>query len=212
MATCKGRKRDGTPCRSPIVLDNGYCHAHQDQASEAKAPEEPVRWTRERLEAAIAAHGGPEGLPLGGADLSNLDLNKMDLHGTVLSRDLSHWGEESRRWIVVNLQEAILVDANLQEALLEGANLQGAGLQGANLQEADLHGADLQGAYLWRSNLQGANLVRSNLQGANLIGANLQGANLSEDTKLPDGTSWTPDTDMTRFTDPKHPDFWRPGA
>jgi hypothetical protein len=25
MATCKGRKKDGTPCRSPIVLDNGYC-------------------------------------------------------------------------------------------------------------------------------------------------------------------------------------------
>jgi hypothetical protein len=26
---------------------------------------------------------------------------------------------------------------------------------------------------------------------------------------LPDGTRWTPDTDMERFTDPQHPAFWR---
>ncbi len=50
MATCKGRKKDGTPCKSPIVLHNGYCRAHQDQATQATAPEEPVRWTRKRLE------------------------------------------------------------------------------------------------------------------------------------------------------------------
>jgi len=27
---------------------------------------------------------------------------------------------------------------------------------------------------------------------------------------LPDGSKWTPDTDMTRYTDPNHPDFWQP--
>lgn len=31
MATCKGRRKDGTPCRSPIVLGDAYCRAHQDQ-------------------------------------------------------------------------------------------------------------------------------------------------------------------------------------
>jgi DNA-binding NtrC family response regulator len=36
-----------------------------------------------------------------------------------------------------------------------------------------------------------------------LGGANLQMAS------LPDGTNWTPDTGMARFTDPEHPEFWR---
>ena len=71
MATCKGRKKDGTPCGSHIVLVNGYCRVHQDQATE-----EPIRWTRERLEAAIAAHGGPEGLDLADADLSNFSRSQ----------------------------------------------------------------------------------------------------------------------------------------
>ena len=25
---------------------------------------------------------------------------------------------------------------------------------------------------------------------------------------LPDGSQWTPETDMARFTDPEHPDYW----
>jgi hypothetical protein len=31
-ATCKGVKKDGTPCSSTIVMKNGYCRAHQGQA------------------------------------------------------------------------------------------------------------------------------------------------------------------------------------
>jgi uncharacterized protein YjbI with pentapeptide repeats len=170
MATCKGCKKDGTPCESPIVLDNGYCRAHQDQAPEAKATEEPVRWTRERLEEAIAAHGGPEGLDLADADLSNLDLSEMDLHGIVLSR----WDEESQTWIGAKLQNASMEDAKLQ-----GADLRYTNLQGAYLQRADLWGAKLQGARLWDADLQGAILWGANLQRANLYRAKLQGADLS---------------------------------
>ena len=174
MATCKGRKKDGTPCRSPIVLDNGYCRAHQDQATQAMAPEEPVRWTRERIEAAIAAHGGPEGLDLAGADLSNLDLSEMDLHGIVLGR----WDEEGETWITANLQGAELWYANLQEADLGGANLQRAKLGDANLQGVSLCYADLQRTNLWYADLQGAELGYANLQGAELWYANLQEADL----------------------------------
>jgi hypothetical protein len=54
------------------------------------------------------------------------------------------------------------------------------------------------------ANLQGANLSYANLQGAVL-----EDAELNETTILPDGTQWTPDTDLKRFTDPKHPNFWR---
>jgi hypothetical protein len=48
-----------------------------------------------------------------------------------------------------------------------------------------------------------------NLGGASLHSSSLQNAEFDEDTKLPDETIWTPDTDMARFTDPNHPDFWR---
>jgi len=81
-----------------------------------------------------------------------------------------------------------------------------------NLGYSPLVGANLQGAMLLSANLQGANLAGANLQRTMLASANLQGARLSERTRLPDGTNWTPGTDMARFTDPDHPDFWRPDA
>ena len=46
-------------------------------------------------------------------------------------------------------------------------------------------------------------VAESSGAGARVLGANL------EYTALPDGTSWTPDTDMARFTDPEHLDFRR---
>jgi len=119
--------------------------------------------------------------------------------------------------IGANLQGADLFSAKLQRATLFRANLQVANLFQANLQEARLIGGNLQGAFLDGTNLQGATLFQADLQGAslefaNLREANLQWANLNENTTLPDGTKWTPDTDMARFTDPDHPDFWQPDA
>jgi hypothetical protein len=83
------------------------------------------------------------------------------------------------------------------------------------LGEASLHAANLQYA-----NLQSTHLDHTNMMGANLMEADLQNAvmpifndrpstSFDENTILPDGTRWTPETDMTRFTDPAHPDFWR---
>ena len=126
--------------------------------------------------------------------------------------------EELRRhgWLTDgSLRGAKLMGANLQGASLFGADLQGAILTVANLQGAYLLDANLQGAILGGANLQGAFLVRANLQGANLYRANLQAAALQQAnfdpyTTLPDGTKWTLGTDMARFTDPGHPDFWQP--
>jgi hypothetical protein len=92
-----------------------------------------------------------------------------------------------------------------------------ADLKRANLMRANLSEADLAG-----TNLSGANLMKANLGGANLSGAWLRDANLKNitwqtrftrvgyPTTLPDGTEWTRDTDITRFTDPNHLDFWEP--
>jgi len=120
-------------------------------------------------------------------------------------------------------KDGALVGAKLAGADLVSANLRKANLEGANLKYADLNGANLAGA-----NLKGANVVGANLEGASLEGSNLEGAELTyakfdEKTILPDSDIhqqwyeedmvfiyWTPQTDMTRYTDPNHPDFWQP--
>lgn len=99
-----------------------------------------------------------------------------------------------------SLEEANLDRVNLQGAKFGEANLPGVSLAYANLQEVDLEYTNLQGAILWGTNLQGSN-------------AGL--AKFDEETALPDDnldgkrSYWSSDTDMTRFTDPDHPNFWR---
>jgi len=78
----------------------------------------------------------------------------------------------------------------------------------------ELHRANLVKAYLRRAAMSGAKLSGTGLMEANLSGADLSGADLGDvrlhkTTMLPDDTQWTPDTDLARFTDPDHPDFWR---
>jgi len=132
---------------------------------------------------------------------------------------------ETRRWLTDGLMES----AQLKRANLQHANLHAAILYDANLADADLRNAHLGSAYLRRAYLRSANLqdadIRrasfrdadlsvANLRGAylsyvDLQGAKLEGTSFSEETTLPDGSKWTPETDMTRFTDPNHPNFWR---
>jgi uncharacterized protein YjbI with pentapeptide repeats len=159
-----------------------------------------------------------QGAHLTVAILQQANLGRANLQGAFLFRANLKKANLSRANLQkANLQEADLIWANLQGANLAGASLQGARLGGANLQEAYLSEADLQEAHLGGADLQEACLTKTNLQGANLSKANLLGAGLvnailSEDTTLPDGTKWTPNTAMARFTDPDHPDFWRPDA
>lgn len=120
-----------------------------------------------------------------------------------------------------NFKEANLDYADLQEAVMTYTNLQGAWLGSANLRAAKLSHANLEGAHLSGANLQDAYLGEANLKGAHLWQADLRGATFTksktdtkpkfdETTTLPDDTKWTPKTDMARFTDPNHPEFWKP--
>ena len=142
--------------------------------------------------------GSLQGAFLPGANLPGVNLDGADLEGANLRN--------------AYMPMASLRRAKLQRVILTGANLQKTNLAWAKLQEAILGEANLQEANLSRADLQGAGLVGANLRGVNLLRANLDGALAHENTILPDGTKWTPDTDTARFTDPKHPDFWRPGA
>ncbi len=122
---------------------------------------------------------------------------------------LNEWLEDG------SLEHVHITWGNLEGAPLSKADLRGARLWLTNLRGARLYEANLQGAFMQAVNLQGAHLSGANLTGANLTDSNLLNANLDEDTLLdtetilPDCTYWTPGTDMRRYTDPIHPDFWR---
>jgi uncharacterized protein YjbI with pentapeptide repeats len=161
----------------------------------------------------LRRHGWLSDGSLQGADLFRANLRAADLIGADLSRAVLV--ETNLQW--TSLTGAKLIATNLSGARLGGANLHGADLNKAKLIEVQLHGAvllgaNLCGARLWDADLREANLREVDLKGASLHRANLQGADFDENTTLPDGTKWTLDTDMARFTDPKHPDFWRPDA
>jgi hypothetical protein len=84
-----------------------------------------------------------------------------------------------------------------------------------NLEDSSLVVHDLIGANMHDTNLIGAQLTYAHFGLANLTGVSLDGASLEEthftgNTTLPDGTQWSPSSDLSRFTDPDHPDFWRP--
>jgi len=167
------------------------------------------------------------GANLAGADLAGADLLGSNLEGAhlegafLVGADLG-----GANLLRASLGVANLAVANLEGAFLVGTDLGGADLGRANLGRAlllgvNLEGANVEGAHLEGANLGGSNLEAANLEGAFLGAANLEGANLQravlgegtfdENTTLPDGTKWTPDTDMARFTDPGHPDYWHPG-
>lgn len=147
------------------------------------------------------------GIYLKGANLERANLEGANLEQANL--------EGTKLW-VTNLEGAILRDANLQQASLHRANLRRAYLMDANLKEANLEYADLEGAVLLPTTLEGTNLFGANLKGAVLWDtlphrANIPGLAFYESTILPDGTKWKRGTDMTRFTDPYHRNFWRSG-
>jgi uncharacterized protein YjbI with pentapeptide repeats len=111
--------------------------------------------------------------------------------------------------------EAVRASEQLRrEGWLQDGSLRKQKFEKADLANADLRDADLQGAHFVRTNLRGVDLSFADLSRAYLYGADLQNTTLGvtkfdKRTMLPDGSFWKPDTDMRRFTDPTHPNFWR---
>jgi hypothetical protein len=129
-----------------------------------------------------------------------------------------------------------LSDGCLRGQSLARANLEHASLQMADFRKAIFIAANLKGTCLWEADLRGAVLWNARLEGARLKGAleemhrsrnfkvpksspertrkvrikYLGRAKFDEQTVLPDGALWTPDTDMERFTNSAHPNFWHP--
>ncbi len=122
--------------------------------------------------------------------LANANLEESNLQGVRLGRvDL-----RGARMDFSNLSGGHLFFANMERADMSGVNFSGAVLTGANLRFADLVAADLRGTLLSEADLSHAKLDR---------------AQFDENTQLPDKSNWRPDIDLTKFTDPAHPNYWR---
>jgi uncharacterized protein YjbI with pentapeptide repeats len=160
-----------------------------------------------------------------GAALEEVDLSKRDLVRPNLS-GATLWNASfsgchlvgadftGAQMNMTNLSEANLWYAKLDGANLVSANLIDADIRYASLRDAKLNSAKLHGTMLVCSDLSGANLTNAGFYNAVLVDASLENAVLAhamfnEKTRLPDESWWTPDTDMKRFTDPAHPQFWR---
>lgn len=169
------------------------------------------------------AHANLEEAYLGSANLEKANLADTNFKGASLQgANLS----KTDLWSV-NLESSDLRGANFKGSYLRGANLRGTDIRDANFKEANLGGSNLEradikntsfaGASLYKTNLEKTNLCEANLEGSDLRHANLKNVvwerksdGITYTAILPDGNKWTPDTDMTRFTDPEHPNSWRP--
>lgn len=103
-----------------------------------------------------------------------------------------------------DMQEVDLFEAQLVDANLSHTNLQNGVLRRANLKSANLQGANLQGADLQEADFRGADLTE-----ANLLQAELHQAKFDDQTILPNGSRWRPDTDFDCFVDADNPKFWQ---
>lgn len=145
--------------------------------------------------------GTVQEVDLRAADLEDARLWDADLQGVNLQ-----WAKLMK----ANLNGAILVGANLTQANLTAAKMRGADLRQSNFFEAKLYRVQFYDADLQNADLSGAHLENAKFENANLRNARLDDVFIDEDTVLPDGQHWTPDADLTRFTNPDHPQFWRP--
>ncbi|MCU0498128.1 MAG: pentapeptide repeat-containing protein [Anaerolineae bacterium] len=154
--------------------------------------------------------GSLKGTDLHEANLSGVDLSRAMLIGASLTK-ANLFGANLER---CELNGAMLNKADLRESDLDRAVLEKAFLIEADLSDSSMERIDLTNALLSLSSLRRCMLRRAILRGTDLTEADLRDAFLEvaefdTQTTLPDGSKWTPQTDLGRFTNPRHEQFWR---
>lgn len=146
--------------------------------------------------------GSLSGRPFRSANLEGIDLSKANLTNVNMHRAILKQADLRLAQLDdADLSGAWLNEARLWQASLRNANLWQARLHGVNVREADLTGASLNEARLSNADLREADLFQSDVQGANF-----KDAQFDEKTRLPDGSYWTPETDIRKFTLNNHHD------
>jgi uncharacterized protein YjbI with pentapeptide repeats len=170
---------------------------------------------RARLEKCDFYRANLAGANLRGSNITSTSFMDANLRGAILSA--AHTSNIS--FLMARAQRAEMYHIYLKQADLQEADLHGAYMQRATLSKALLRDTNLA-----KANLEGASLDSAKMINANLTDANVTGAYFDKNTILPDAQFlrfgdngypiydkyWTPDTDMARYTNPNHPEFWQP--
>ncbi|MEM9955467.1 MAG: pentapeptide repeat-containing protein [Chloroflexota bacterium] len=104
-----------------------------------------------------------------------------------------------------DLRDACFNVSNMSHVQMIDVDGRNADFRLCDFSHALLIKSDFEGAVMWGADFRGTNLHESNLKHADL-----EDAQFDEDTTLPDGYRWTPNTDISRYTDPYVDDFWYP--
>lgn len=155
------------------------------------------------------------------ANLTHAILVEANLQDTILDKAILDSADLSE----ANMQEVHLLGAQLRKAVLKKACMYMAHLHAADFSFAKLMETDLHSAKMKEANFQGADLTHAIITHANFKNANLENANFKNVTwyqkecgrikynvKLPDESIMKDISDLNRFTDPYHPEFWRPNC
>lgn len=195
-----------------------------------------ARLTRANLHTVNLSKADLQRAELGQADLRSANLEHTQLYSAKLNRsdlrgaNLANANLYGATLGNANLQQTNLYGADLHSAELWSANLEGATLTEANMNVVNLSGANLRGVSLARADLRESKLADAHFEGADLQqvffggASDIEKAHFDERTLLPDARItavddngkaqhdkyWSPEVDMTRYTDSQHPDFWQP--
>ena len=140
------------------------------------------------------------------ADFSGVDLSKVDFAKEQIFLD------GIRNLSSTDFSEAVLVEMNFTLKILDDANFSKAVVRRADFTEAKARRTVFLDCALNESNFFLADLSNADFQNANLssvyfgsarlIGATFDGAIFSDETILPDGTTWNKDVELQRFLQP----------
>ena len=215
MANLQGADLRTAQLQGTNLFMANLIRAKLQKANMAKAILTEAKLAGANLEEAHLWHAEVSPADLTHANLRSASLWSINLLGSTLDGAVLDLADIRR----ARLAKASLRGASLRGAFLQGAHLVFAQCERANLSGSSMEHADMRGCNLERANLRAANLTEANLSTANLAGADLNGAylgdaqlngaNFSPETILPDGSHWTPQSDVNSFTDPANPVYMR---
>jgi uncharacterized protein YjbI with pentapeptide repeats len=161
-----------------------------------------------------------------GSNLSGAQLNSSNLDGVIFddanftNSDLTMCHSRGRQQVQgsisprnASFENAVFNNTNLTSCGLGGANLKGANFIKANLKHTTFANSDLRSSVFSHVTLGMTNFKGSNLTYAKFDSVSWRSRTYDGETRytiLPDGTKWNESTDIARFTDPDHPQYWNP--
>ena len=130
--------------------------------------------------------------------------------------------DNSTLWLA-NLNKAIIIDSSFNNANLRTTTMKYASFHTSSFRAARFDGANMNSTSFQSCNFGGVDFTNADLKDAQFLDCVFDDKTIlpdsgvlphhygySEESGFSSIKYWTPETDMTRYTNPEHPDFWQP--